>query len=40
MFCSVFLPDQMVDEDDSWEEEASVGGVLAEQQDKVTEHTE
>lgn len=29
----------MVDEDYSWKEEASVEGVSAEHQDKVTEHT-
>lgn len=30
----------MVNEDETWEEEASVAGVSAEKQDKVTEYTE
>lgn len=39
-FQEIYSPNKEVDEDNSWEEEASAAGVSAEEQDKVAERTE
>lgn len=39
-FQEIYSPNKEADEDNSWEEEASVAGVSAEEQDKVAERTE
>lgn len=39
-FCNVFSPNEEVDEDDDREEEASAAGVLAQEQNEITDRTE